>query len=156
MLPNTRKKAKEMKSRLFFTGNPCKHGHVANRFTSNHNCIECQRINNHNRDYDYRERHPFKSAFNSRKYAARKEGVEFSITFDDFVVPATCPVLGIPLEYGSDNLDSSPSFDRVDSKKGYIPGNVCIISYRANRIKSDGNFEEHLKVANYIKEHVTT
>lgn len=30
--------------KLFFTGKPCKHGHVAPRFTNNGTCKECHRI----------------------------------------------------------------------------------------------------------------
>lgn len=36
-----------MSGRLkFFTGRPCKHGHISERYTSTGNCILCNRVNN--------------------------------------------------------------------------------------------------------------
>ena len=63
-------------------------------------------------------------------------------------IPKYCPVLGIEIKSNTTNapLDSSPSLDRIDSSKGYIKGNVRIISNRANRIKSDATIEELRKV----------
>ena len=39
--PATRKEAKETLSKWYFTGQPCKHGHVAPRLTSNFGCKTC-------------------------------------------------------------------------------------------------------------------
>ena len=62
-------------------------------------------------------------------------------------VPYMCPVLDIPLDFSSKTLrsrsDYSPSLDRIDSDKGYEPGNCAIISWRANRIKNNGTATEH-------------
>ena len=38
--------------------------------------------------------------------------------------------------------DNSYSLDRIDSTKGYIKGNVWIISKRANVIKNNATLEE--------------
>ena len=40
-LPNSRKEAKAVGSLRYFTGRPCKRGHVAPRLTSNGGCLEC-------------------------------------------------------------------------------------------------------------------
>jgi predicted DNA-binding protein YlxM (UPF0122 family) len=78
---------------------------------------------------------------------------EFSINFGDLVFPTHCPILGIELDYFSQNgrQENSPSFDRIDPSKGYIKGNVAVISWRANRIKNDGTAEEHQKIASFMK-----
>jgi hypothetical protein len=47
--------------------------------------------------------------------------------------------------------DASPTLDKVDNAKGYVRGNCHVISWRANRLKSDGNADEHEKIAAYIR-----
>lgn len=66
-------------------------------------------------------------------------------------MPIYCPVLGIKLVPGGQIKDHSPSLDRIDNTKGYVKGNVHVISDRANRLKSDGTPEELMKVALYFQ-----
>lgn len=40
----TRKEAKEKGFPRYFTGKPCVHGHVAERYTCNKTCVECESI----------------------------------------------------------------------------------------------------------------
>lgn len=40
--------------------------------------------------------------------------------------------------------------DRLAAGKGYVPGNVAIISMRANQIKNDATAEEHCRVAAWM------
>lgn len=42
-MPNasSRKEAKELGLKRYFTGKPCKHGHVAERVSSNGKCVDC-------------------------------------------------------------------------------------------------------------------
>jgi hypothetical protein len=46
-----------------------------------------------------------------------------------------------------------PSLDRVDSSRGYVPGNVQWISELANRIKSDATSAEVAAVAAFLLKH---
>jgi hypothetical protein len=64
-----------------------------------------------------------------------------------------CPVLGIELLYGGTGSikDNSASIDRFDTTKGYIKGNVWIISHKANRMKSNATLDEIEKVYEYMK-----
>lgn len=90
--------------------------------------------------------------WNSAKIRAKKYGMEFDLSKDDVVIPANCPVLGIPL-FVSDKLsNNSPSLDRIDNSKGYVKGNVCVISWRANNLKSDATLEELEKICTYLKQ----
>lgn len=50
----TRQSAKESGAKLYFTGKPCKNGHVTNRITSNGYCLECSRLATRT----YRENNP--------------------------------------------------------------------------------------------------
>lgn len=75
---------------------------------------------------------------------AKTRGIEHRITIDDVLAvwptDGRCPVLGIELER---NLRShhgapgSPSIDRIDNSKGYVVGNIHVISLQANSIKTD-------------------
>ena len=42
---------------------------------------------------------------------------------------------------------SAISIDRIDASKGYVVGNVQIISHKANRQKSDASLSDILKLA---------
>jgi hypothetical protein len=90
--------------------------------------------------------------FSNKKYNAKRTGREFTISFSDLDWPDICPILGIPLDYLSDNVsENSASIDQIIPDKGYIPGNVVIISWRANRIKNNGSSDEHFKIAQWLQ-----
>lgn len=80
------------------------------------------------------------------KYRAGFQNVNFTLTPNDFEVPTLCPLLGIPIiiyhKVGEVDRDSSPSLDRIDNTKGYTSDNVRIISFKANRAKSNLTIEE--------------
>lgn len=79
------------------------------------------------------------------KSRAKAKGLKFDISIEDIVIPEFCPVFGTPLERakGKDsNKDNSPSLDRIRSEKGYVKGNVWVISNKANTIKSSATVEE--------------
>jgi hypothetical protein len=77
------------------------------------------------------------------KSGAKSKGREFSLDLSDIVIPDRCPVLGIPLDCTVKRpADNLPSLDRIDNSKGYIKGNVWVISWRANYIKRDSTLSE--------------
>lgn len=79
-------------------------------------------------------------------------GIDFDLDESDIFIPEVCPALGIPLiKDGHGQRDDIPSLDRVDSRLGYVKGNVQIISMKANRIKNDATYEELEKVALFLK-----
>ena len=91
--------------------------------------------------------------FWTAKSRAKRKGIEFSIKAGDIVVPSVCPVLGIPLYVNKGKAGpNSPSLDRIDNRKGYMPGNVCVISYRANILKGDATVDEVERILKYMKE----
>lgn len=57
-----------------------------------------------------------------------------------------CPLLGMELTYVNCKQQRTPdnyaTLDRIDSSKGYVEGNVQILSFRANTIKGDATLEE--------------
>jgi hypothetical protein len=88
------------------------------------------------------------------KGRARKIGVPYSLTFRDLVpiAPEFCPVLGLRLVYaerGRARHDASPSVDRLDLAQGYVPGNVIVVSWRANFIRSNATPAELRAIADF-------
>ena len=69
-----------------------------------------------------------------------------------------CPALGIIMRSGDrqtisiSQRDCFPSIDRIDNTKGYVKGNVQWVSFKANRIMSDGTPEEVMKVALFFQQ----
>lgn len=90
--------------------------------------------------------------FREAKRRARQLNVEFDITEDDVVVPDKCPVFGIPFGTltGKHALDA-PSLDRLDPQKGYIRGNIHVISWRANRLKYNGSLEDFRRLVAWME-----
>lgn len=89
--------------------------------------------------------------FIRKKQNAKRGKWEWELEKRDVTFPEFCPILGIKLDYLAEvRSDNSPSFDRIDNTKGYLPGNVIVCSWRANRIKNDGTAEEHSKIASYL------
>ena len=80
---------------------------------------------------------------NSAKHRAKKRNIIFDLEVQHINIPDECPILGIPIwtERGI-KTDHSPSLDRIDNTKGYVPDNVWVISWRANTLKSDATLDE--------------
>lgn len=92
---------------------------------------------------DYLAANPEKGMLNNARLRAKTKGLDFNIDLDDVIIPEVCPLLGIEIHRGDGKLcQNSPSLDRFDSSKGYIKGNVWVISHRANTIKSNLCFHE--------------
>lgn len=94
----------------------------------------------------------FESLFERFQNKRRNAKVEFNLKFSDVEYPTHCPLLGIKLDYltTQHRADDYPTFDRIDNSKGYIPGNVHVVSWRANRIKNDSTPEELIKIGTSI------
>jgi hypothetical protein len=82
--------------------------------------------------------------YHSSKSRAKKRGLEHTITVDDVIIPAKCPILNIELDHSRNKgrRYNGASLDRMDSSKGYIKGNVQVISDLANRMKQDASPEQ--------------
>ena len=96
-----------------------------------------------------KQRYRARQSESRRLYAsARKRAIEkgwtFSISVSDITVPELCPVFGTPLLPPSlcGMNPMMPSIDRIDSSRGYEPGNVQVLSHRANSLKSNATIEE--------------
>ena len=115
--------------------------------------------NNYNSEYDRIRGYIIRNS----KYCAKRRGIHFDLKYTDFELPEFCPILGIKIEYGAGSDGNAPnhaSLDRIDNTKGYIPGNVMIVSRLANAMKNEASFEQlqsfitnYTYLLNYINEH---
>jgi len=86
------------------------------------------------------------------KTRAKRRGIEFTIKREDVVVPPRCPVLDIELKVGDGRATpNSPTLDRIDNSKGYVAGNILVVSFRANTIKNDATLKELRAVADFYE-----
>lgn len=91
----------------------------------------------------------FRKLVDQAKWRANRDNIPFEISVDDIISIFTegneCPVLGIPMYFnfgGKGPADNSPSLDRLIPELGYVPGNIAIISYRANMLKRGASLKE--------------
>lgn len=111
-------------------------------------CKKCD----HKRKNKYVKANPVRVQTSAMVSDARNRAKRKHLKFDidgEYVrslIVARCPILGIPLEWstlrGKGVIANSPSLDRIDPTKGYVKGNVWIISYKANTIKNNATHEE--------------
>jgi hypothetical protein len=105
----------------------------------------------------WRETNPKAYMLSRAKSRAKAEGLPFDITTDDFEIPEFCPVfpdLRLEFSSGSSRPDNTPSLDKVIPERGYVRGNVRVVSMRANRLKSDATLEELKAILAYIENHI--
>ena len=87
------------------------------------------------------------------KSRAKLANIPFNLDKQDVKIPEICPILGIPLQVSfGGRTDNTPTLDKIIPSKGYTKGNVQVVSWIANRLKSDCTdpsiFE---KIALYIR-----
>ena len=90
---------------------------------------------------------------NAKKRAKRK-GIVFTILKEEIHIPSYCPLLGIPLmknPNGRYQWDNSATIDKIDNNKGYVVGNVWVVSSLANLIMSSATAEQIIAVGEGLK-----
>lgn len=115
-------------------------------------CPKCSTI-------EYQEKDARDKLLYNARQRANKDGKECTIKRDDIILSELCPILGIPLisregkgrVLGKEN-PNSPELDRIDNSKGYVAGNICVISSKANVQKKDGNLKEFMAILTYLIE----
>lgn len=101
---------------------------------------------------NYMEKNQECRLFHAAKQNAKRTGIDFTITVDDIIIPERCPFLGFQLTnvYRAGRVQTNASLDRIDSTKGYIPGNVQVISDLANRMKQDATPQQLIRFAERV------
>jgi hypothetical protein len=77
---------------------------------------------------------------NRARQRAKEKNLPYDLTAQHVyaITPTHCPVFGTEFAFSGNGVTcpNSPSLDRLDSTKGYVKGNVVVISVKANSIKS--------------------
>ena len=75
------------------------------------------------------------------KGRAKKNNLPYNINEEDikniWPLDNKCPILGTEFKSGIKNKNVLPTLDKIIPSKGYVKGNIAVISFRANQIKSD-------------------
>jgi len=154
-----------------YSGRPCRHGHGTMRFMANKDCVKCRALVKNKARLRYKEKvaskapkEPPKSytppglsekkqwAYRSVRTPARK-----ALQVEDIIslLVDVCPILEVPLNYspvgyGQKTPPNHASLDKIDPSKGYVVGNLQVISKKANSMKSDASIEELRKFVKNI------
>ena len=172
---STRKQAKQLGDKHYFTGVPCTHGHLDVRYTATGRCAECARVSaketyragyrapksKESKARAYRKwrennpKHYWASATVCRlRTRAKSIGVPFDLTTEWLQdnTPEVCPVFGTPFVFLGNGVvtDTSASLDRLVPSKGYTKDNVVVVSMKANTIKSAYSSKEIRTVADWL------
>lgn len=90
-----------------------------------------------------------------RKFAAKQAGITFGFSstqaFANYcreITPLRCPVFGF--EFMRGDTMRSPSIDRIEPHLGYAPGNIQIISNKANLMKNGASSDELKQFAKWV------
>lgn len=101
------------------------------------------------------ERYAIDRMLRNARVRALKNNLEFTLNPDSLTIPEKCPILQIPLFTGTKgNYTNSPSLDRIDNTKGYVDGNVAIISSLANSMKNCATIEQLHTFAKNIGDYI--
>ena len=100
----------------------------------------------------YYENNQEKEMLKRARHRSKKKQIPFDLKEEDIIIPEICPALGISLKIGEEVMCSnSPTLDRIIPEKGYVKGNIIVMSNKANLIKQNATPEEIIAVGEYYK-----
>lgn len=84
---------------------------------------------------------------------AKKLKIDFNLNPEDIILNEYCPILNVKLDYIDKKMNNknAASLDRIDNSKGYIKGNVMVISVLANTMKNNASIDELSLFCNNVK-----
>lgn len=112
-------------------------------------CKECRKEKS-KQDWEKNKNNIKKNIIHRASQRAKKNNILFNITEEDIEIPEICPVFNKPFVLG--DKDWTYSIDRINPEIGYIPGNIIIVSNRANVIKNNATPEEIINVGTFYKD----
>lgn len=101
----------------------------------------------------WKQNNPEYYLWHSAKQRAKQSNLDFSIDIEDIHIPNQCPVLQTKFIWK--DKEYAASLDRIDNTKGYIKGNIQVISKKANRMKNNATLSELLLFSQWMMKHRT-
>jgi len=116
-------------------------------------CRECRKEYSAHHYKKWVSKNPEYRLWLSARSRAKQQGVPFTISVEDVVIPKVCPVLGIEIKTneGKKVYHNAPSIDKFVPELGYTPDNISVISFRANWLKQNATPEEMSLLAEWMK-----
>ena len=119
-------------------------------------CKEC--ISKYARDRMHNDpvKYKLKAMIKGARRRAKLQKVPFDIDGDWLVTQfghlTHCPATGVKFEWTANRVKSknSPTLDKFIPEKGYVKGNVHVISARANSMKSNASTDTLIMFAQWI------
>lgn len=105
------------------------------------------RDKNRMRTQKWNDENPEKYLFKAARDRAKKKNLDFDLKLSDIVIPEFCPILRVRFEKYT---DYAASVDRIDSTKGYVSGNIQVISKKANLMKSNASQDDLKCFADWV------
>ena len=108
---------------------------------------------------DWRANNPREVMVINARARAKKAGYPCTITVDDIDWVTHCPIFGLELDYNSTPTGKRmhakraafPTLDKRDPFLGYTPGNVFVLSAKANRMKQDATVDQLRALLRYAE-----
>jgi hypothetical protein len=97
--------------------------------------------------------------FSRQTYEAKRKGFEVNITAADAwnIINNQkwkCALTGVDFVAAGTASPNQASLDRIDSKKGYVHGNIRYVTYRVNMFKKDWPDDVFFTLCKQIATHV--
>jgi hypothetical protein len=148
-----------------YSGRPCRHGHGTMRFMANKDCVRCRANTKNKARARYMQARALKAPKIKPKpksytppglsekeqwaYRAVRSPSRKALRVEDIIplLVDVCPILEISLNYSNAGVGHTApynhaSLDKIVPNKGYVVGNLQVISKKANYMKSDASIEE--------------
>lgn len=94
--------------------------------------------------------HPEAAILRSARHRAAKLGIPFNLDLQDISIPSHCPITGLEIILDSLRRPQGPSLDKINPNKGYVKGNVSVISNSGNSIKSNKDIYFFQRLLEYM------
>ena len=108
---------------------------------------------------EWRTAHPRENLIILARARAKERGLPCTITVEELDWPTHCPIFSMELDYTTTPVgqrqhakrDAFPTLDRKIPELGYVPGNVFVLSFKANRLKQDSTIDQLEALLAYMK-----